>query len=382
MAKFFSFQGIISLTIIIHIISLNYQPVRSQTITLRPIVRLPQEIKESSGLVVTGPNSLWSHNDAGNSNQLFCFDTTGNLIRTLTITNVENIDWEDLAVDDDKNIYIDDAGNNDNDRHDLAIHIITNPDFITGDFTQAQTIHFAFEDQTAFPPPQTNRNYDIEALAWKDDSLLLFTKNRSTPQNGYCKQYILPAQPGTYTARLVDSIYLGATNNEARVTSAVINHQTGEVLLLTASRLLSFTQYPGNNIFSGTMSAYPFNPLPGQVEAVDFMGQNRVYITEEGSSGLGGFLYEAVLPSHAGTGELQNITPEIRIIKQGNNLFLETANGRDEFDEIQLFDLRGNLLLHETNTSSLSLAGILPGGYIIRSRQKYDLFIIKWVYAN
>ncbi len=382
MPKHFFVPGLISLMIVFLILNNDYQSVHGQTIGLRPIVRLPQAIKESSGLVVTAPNSLWSHNDSGNANELYCFDTTGNLVRTLTVTNVENIDWEDLAVDDEKNIYIDDAGNNDNDRQDLAIHIISNPDLIAGDFTQAETINFVFEDQTAFPPPQTNRNFDIEALAWKDDSLLLFTKNRSTPQSGYCKQYILPAQPGNFTARLVDSIYLGSTNNEARVTSAVINHQTGEVLLLTASRLLSFTQYLGNNIFAGTMTTYLFNSLPGQVEAIDFISQNRVYVTEEGSSGLGGFLYEAVLPSQTGTVEIDKADAELRLIKQGDRIFLETKNGSEEFDEIQLFDFRGNLLLSETNTGSLSLAGISPGCYIIRCRQEGVPFNIKWVKRN
>lgn len=344
---------------------LHAQVIRDLTINLRPVVRLPDVIKESSGIVVTGPNEIWSHNDSGNPNKLFCFDTTGTLIRTLEISNVANIDWEDLTRDDDGNIYIDDAGNNDNDRTDLAIHVITNPGSIVGDETEAETIHFVFEDQTAFPPPSSNRNFDIEALVWHQDSLLLFTKNRSIPLNGFCKQYILPAQPGEYIARLVDSVYLGQTNDEARVTSAAVHFARDELILLTRTKLVSFTHYIGNEIFRGEMNVYPFEVPPGQAEAVDFVGPgNNVYITEEGSSGLGGYLYEVLLPVSTGFSKISDVEGQLRIKMTGDWLILETGTFPVDFNEVCLINAKGCVLRKGSNTHVLSLDGI-PYGYFV-----------------
>ncbi|MBP6978953.1 MAG: hypothetical protein KBB71_11640, partial [Lentimicrobiaceae bacterium] len=338
---------------------------RDQPVNLRPIVRLPDVIKESSGIVVTGPNEIWSHNDSGNPNKLYCFDTTGALIRTLEISNVANIDWEDLARDDQGNIYIDDAGNNDNDRTDLAIHIIANPGMIVGDETEAETIHFVFEDQNAFPPPVSNKNFDIEALVWHQDSLLLFTKNRSIPLNGYCKQYVLPAQPGQYIARLADSVYLGSTNDDARVTSAAVHPDSHELILLTQTKLVSFTHYIGNEVFRGEKNVNPFAVLPGQAEAVDFVGPDRVYITEEGSGGLSGYLYEARLPMSTGFRTLLPAEEQLRVKISGDRLILETGTSPVDFDEIYLFDVMGCVRLTGAKTHILCLDGIPDGYYVV-----------------
>lgn len=269
--------------------------VSQQDIEARPIVKQPDVLIESSGIYVSGPNRIWAHNDSGNTNELFCFDTTGQLLRTLLISNATNIDWEDLAVDDQKRVYINDAGNNNNNRTDLKIYRIPNPDSIPEDEVQAEVINFVFEDQYQFPPPPSNRNFDIEAMIWKSDSLFLFTKNRSNPQTGYSKMYRLPAHPGIYTAQLIDSVYLGSTNEEARVTAADINPVTGELLLLTRTKIVSFRAYPGNRFFDGYITEYFFTEPMGQIEAIGFVDNNRLFITEEVTGPNTGFLYDAFL---------------------------------------------------------------------------------------
>lgn len=265
----------------------------TQYISLRTITEIPPVLKESSGALAISPNAIWSHNDGGNSNHLFCFDTLGNVVRTLQITNATNVDWEDLTSDKTGRIYIGDVGNNANTRKDLCIYRIPDPDQIPGSATQAEIIMFTLEDQLQFPPPSSQRNFDIEAIMWKDDTLFLFTKNRSTPQNGLCKMYKIPAQPGIHIARLVGSVYLGSTNSEARVTSADINHSTGEVLLLTHSKIVSFRNYPANNFFQGTRTDYYFSTQLTQPEGITWVDPDRVYITEEGpEKSNSGYLYE------------------------------------------------------------------------------------------
>ncbi len=362
---------------------LHAQGNQSQTVSLRPITRLPDVIKESSGIVITGPNEIWSHNDSGNPNKLYCFDTTGALIRTLEISNVANIDWEDLTRDDEGNIYINDAGNNDNNRTDLAIHIIASPAWITGDETEAGSIHFTLMDQKAFPPPSSNKNFDIEALVWHQDSLLLFTKNRSTPLNGYCKQYVLPAQPGEYVARLADSVYLGSTNDEARVTSAAVHPDGSELILLTRTKLVSFTHYTGNEVFRGEKNVYPFTVPPGQTEAMDFVGQgNKIYITEEGSGGLSGYLYEVLLPVSTGFERISTVERLLRVKISGDRLILETGTSPVDFDEVCLIDTRGCVLRKGSNTHVLSLDGIPDGCYVVLAVKDGRAMVAKWGYVS
>ncbi len=265
-------------------------------INLRTITRLPSALIESSGIAVSGSNRIWSHEDSGNSNELYCFDTTGNLLRTLTVSNTENTDWEDITADNDETWFVGDFGNNNNQRTDLAIYIIPDPETIEGNSVSAGIINFSLSDQTAFPPPSSGRNYDIEAMAWYADSLYLFTKDRSNPFTGIVKMYALPDQPGSYTARLSGSFFAGSTTGSGRVTAADINLHTGELMLLTNEKIISFKDYLDNRFFEGTKTEYHFITPPGQNEGLAFVSSYKLYMTEEGSGSTTGYLYEIVLP--------------------------------------------------------------------------------------
>jgi hypothetical protein len=336
-------------------------------IDLRAVTQLPTSLYESSGIVVINENRIWSHEDSGNENILTCIDTTGSIIRTIEISNVPNIDWEDLATDDQNRIYINDAGNNDNNRTDLAIYRIPDPESISGNHVNAEIISFTFEDQTQFPPPQSDLNFDIEGIIWHDDSLFLFTKNRSIPQNGYCKMYKLPADPGDHTAILLDSVYLGNSNAMARVTAADIHHETKELILLTETRIISFTNYTGNSFFNGDMLEYVFTYAPGQTEGVAFITPYRLYISQEGTGGIPGFLYEIVLPTtgmpDSPTGLLEfNVFPNpARDILSIDSPFPTSAL-------LELYDISGKRLYQSEMGSNhqIDISGFDPGVICIR----------------
>lgn len=268
-------------------------------IPVRVMCALPSAIYESSGIIVTGENEFWTHEDSGNSNDLYCLDTTGQILRTLKISNASNVDWEDIARDSQGRIYVADAGNNNNNRTNLVIYRIPNPSGIPGNNVNAEAIRFVFEDQTQFPPPRTNRNFDVEALIWHNDSLFMFTKNRSTPFNGYSKMYVLPSEPGEYIAKLVDSVFVGPDANSGRVTASDIHPLTGELVLLTPTKMVSFSNYPVNRFFQGDRVDYIFTNPTGQNEGLAFVSANRLYMTEEGSGMGPGLLYEIVIPASA-----------------------------------------------------------------------------------
>ena len=56
-------------------------------------------LEENSGLILWN-DRLWTHNDGGNSTALFEMDTTGTIIRTVNVSNAVNVDWEDIAQDE------------------------------------------------------------------------------------------------------------------------------------------------------------------------------------------------------------------------------------------------------------------------------------------
>ncbi len=272
----------------------NNEPEDLLPVKIEVLGKMPEQVPESSGLAVVGPDRMWTHNDSGYENELYMVDSKGTLLRTLLVTNVKNIDWEDLARDLRGNIYINDAGNNNNDRKDLAIYRISDPDLIEGNSIEALPIEFVLEDQTQWPPSVESRNFCIEAIVWHDDSIFMFTKDRSLPLTGYTKMYGLPAGSGKYTASLLDTYFTG-NSKESRVTAADINFSTGELVLLTESMIYSFTNYSGNRFFDGDVKCYHLNYPVGQVEGISFIDDNSVYISEEKNGNSGGYIYRVQL---------------------------------------------------------------------------------------
>lgn len=264
----------------------------SQTLTPVLITPLPSVIGESSGVEVTAVNSLWSHNDGSGLAEIYRFDTTGILLHTLGISNATNVDWEDLAQDSIGNIFIGDFGNNNNDRQDLKIYIVPNPDTITATNVNAQIINFTYPDQFAFPPAGPLLNFDMEAFFWFNHSLYLFSKNRTNPYDGYTKLYKLPDVAGTYVAQLLDSFYTGAGPWPiSSITSADISPDNSCVVLITGTQCWLFGGFVGDDFFGGNVQPFVFNGSLTQKEGVCFSSNTGLYITDEKTGPIGGNLY-------------------------------------------------------------------------------------------
>lgn len=96
-------------------------------------VNLPQ-ISEASGLAASrrNPGALWTHNDAGHTNQIFAIGTAGNLLGTYTLDGASALDFEDIAVGPGpaagtSYIYVGDIGDNDANKPFIRIHRVAEP---------------------------------------------------------------------------------------------------------------------------------------------------------------------------------------------------------------------------------------------------------------
>ena len=92
-------------------------------------IELP-EISESSGLVKsrTQRGVFWTHNDSGDRPRIFAIDAQGRLLGEFAVEGALARDWEDIAIDDAGNLYIGDVGNNANQRRDLVVYRVPEPD--------------------------------------------------------------------------------------------------------------------------------------------------------------------------------------------------------------------------------------------------------------
>ncbi len=75
-------------------------------------------LAEASGLVasINNPGFLWTLNDSGNPSEVFLIDQQAHIRLVVTLAQIENRDWEDIAIDqriDGKSyLYVADIGDN------------------------------------------------------------------------------------------------------------------------------------------------------------------------------------------------------------------------------------------------------------------------------
>ncbi len=83
---------------------------------------------EASGLATSRahPGVYWTHND-GHDGILYALNIDGAPVGQIKV-DAKFKDWEDIAIDADKNLYLADTGNNSRQRKSVAIYRIDEPD--------------------------------------------------------------------------------------------------------------------------------------------------------------------------------------------------------------------------------------------------------------
>jgi hypothetical protein len=238
----------------------------------------PAVLEENSGLIYWN-EKLWTHNDGGNPAALYELDTLGNLIRTITISNATNNDWEDIAQDNDY-IYIGDFGNNaSGNRTDLKIYRVAKTDVLAGNTVTATTINFSYADQTNFSPTANNAtDFDCEAMIVAGGNIYLFTKQWISNQTSL---YELPTTPGTYSATK-----LGTYNVAGLITGADVVADRRMIILsgYTNGTLARFIfmlyDYTGNGFLNANKRKVTITGN-GQFEGIAFRNPEYIYISRE-----------------------------------------------------------------------------------------------------
>jgi hypothetical protein len=251
---------------------------RAQRVTAEPLLFLPDEVGESSGLIFLN-DRLITHNDSGGKAILYEVDPeSGKLIRELTVENAKNVDWEDIAFDQ-QFIYIGDIGNNNGQRTDLSVYRVSLLDYFqsSNDSVSVDTIRFSYQDQVTFDmDPRTN--YDAGAIISFQDSLYIFTKNRGDLHTNI---YSLPKTPGDYIIHQV-----GRINTRGLVTGAVYNTMAQEIMLagydFAKPFIFRISNFDGNQFAGGQLDRFSFEMQGSfQIEGIEAITETEYFISSE-----------------------------------------------------------------------------------------------------
>ncbi len=243
------------------------------------ITQLPSSIEETSGLLKLN-NRYYTFNDSANTNELYEFDTSnGSIIRTITISNTNNVDWEAIAADD-THVYIGDIGNYTGERTNLRIHKIAITDLEGSTSITAITLNFSYDDQTDFTPNPFNTNFDAEALIATNSNLYIFTKNWIDQQSNI---YQLDKTSASQTA-----INVGSLASNGLVTAAYFDATDQEITFCGYNTANAFvwrlTNYTGSNFTSGQLEQFtltiPATNSP-QIEGITEDSEDVFYISAE-----------------------------------------------------------------------------------------------------
>ena len=344
------------------------------TYTPDQITLLSSNLVEASGLAFF-ENRLFTHLDGGNPDQLFELDTiNGTIKETITIPLADNLDWEDLAEDEDY-LYIGDFGNNFGNRTDLHIYKILKSDFIAGTISP-ELIEFSYSDQTDFTSLPNNNNYDCEAFFFWNDSLHLFSKNWVDFKT---RHYVLPASPGEHIAQLRDSLEV-----QGQITAADIS-DNGEALLLGYNTNTSevflwlLFDFPGSAVFSGNRRRISMGSAiaSSQVEGLAFRDSTSGYICSEEFSILPPKLLAFNIYQYLATpvSDYEEINePKITIFPNPTQGIIRINFGDQlhHTPHLQIIDSAGNKILdrflktsYSIAETSLDIAHFPPGSYWI-----------------
>jgi len=244
----------------------------------------PGANKENSGIVKSRfyEDLFWVQNDSGDDPKVYPVH------RDVTLWNAErysdnpgvyisgaiNVDWEDIAVDDQGHLIVCDVGNNRNDRRDLVLYYLDEPSPLAGRTTFKKKVFIRYPDQANYPAARHDFNYDCEGVFFAKGKVYVISKNRS---DSYTKLYRLDTYEteSTNTLTYLDRFDIGGKTTAADATP------DGKRLAITTYDALWVFETDGvtDRYFDGKVYYLPFESA--QVEAVCFESSDSILLADE-----------------------------------------------------------------------------------------------------
>lgn len=251
---------------------------------------LPEDpIPESSGLVKSPKHAgvFWTHNDSGDTARVFAVDAKAKLLRTVDIPGAKNVDWEDLAFDEQGRLVAADIGDNARKHAACTLFRFPEPDPAQPDEKVApakvQTYRFTY--------PKEVGQQDAEGLIVRAGYAYVFTKEAETTR---CLRVPLPEDP---PKDAVVAEFVAQTQAITIVTAADLSPDGKHLALLTYMMILTIelpeplekTVKVGDakalpQPFAGKIRKRPI--FLGQAEGLAWNGDDLLISCEQGPKSL------------------------------------------------------------------------------------------------
>jgi hypothetical protein len=265
-----------------------------------------EPIREMSGIVKSKryDDVYWVHNDSGDQPRLFAIDSEGKVIfpgwmdvygelavegkqqwQGHSIRVAANIDWEDIAVDEEF-LYVADMGNNGNARRDLGVYVIPelNPRAV-GETRALKFLPIRFPDQDNFPGERWH--YDSEAIFVFEDNLYFISKHRKPGEiAGYESGAVLYRLDTRYTDKFNILEQVDTHDAITLATAADLSPDGNRLAVLSYQQLWIFDKPgQGDQFFSSKTYKLDLDYTSmGLSEAVTWSDDNTIWIGSESRS--------------------------------------------------------------------------------------------------
>lgn len=251
------------------------------------------DLEEMSGLAPSKIHKdvLWVINDSGNGEKLIAMRTDASRVATFTLTNVKNIDWEDIssfALDGKNYLMIADTGDNGGIRKSLQIHVFEEPKVLT----DGQSLEPAWSFD--FKWPDGARDCEAAAVDAARGEILLVTKKRVPPElfriplKPTSKNVVaekigeLPGIEQPDKAEMEENPVYGRYRSQ--ITAADLS-PTGRVLIVLNYHAIYFYVRDSAGSWNTSLSTKPYSisfPWLPQAEAITFNKEGTaIYIGSE-----------------------------------------------------------------------------------------------------
>lgn len=182
--------------------------------TVQTPIRLPDAVRETSGLAVSGANEgvLWTHNDRGHDPVLHAISAEGTLLGSVTVSGALLIDWEDIDAAPCASgtcLYIADIGDNDGSRESITIYEVPEPSPDDRSTVAARALHARYPD----------RPHNAESMFVLGGDLYVVTKGDDGPIAVYRLPKAQHGQPGAVLERVREAMVRPESRTD-RVTGA------------------------------------------------------------------------------------------------------------------------------------------------------------------
>jgi hypothetical protein len=202
------------------------------------------------------------------------FDEASLTSTGVLIEGATNVDWEDIAVDGEGRLILCDVGNNQNARRDLVLYLVDEPDTAAESATVLERLRVRYPDQTEFPAPSDQMNFDCEAVFTIGGTIHLLTKNRSDLLTSlYRLDEADPERENVLT-------YVATFDSGGGVTAADASADGLQLVVITYTSIWLFERDDQETpFFEGRVSWAPYFAL--QTESVCFAGDDTLLLVDE-----------------------------------------------------------------------------------------------------